>query len=78
MTKERLSLLQYYILGKLCEAKDNCIDRGEVYEFFGNDTPSTRVIVSRSLRRLKEKGFIDCKMRYKNPKIRLSSAILDI
>jgi len=58
MAKERLSLLQYYILSRLCEAENNCIGRAEIYEFFGNDEPSTRVIVCRSLRRLKEKGFI--------------------
>jgi len=78
MAKERLSLLQYYILSKLCEAKDNSISRREIYEFFGDDKPSTRVIVSRSLKRLKEKGLIDCNMRYKNPKIWLGSTISDI
>lgn len=71
MAKERLSKLQYYILSKLCEAENNCIGRNEIYEFFGSETKSERVVVSRSLKRLREKGLIDCKMRYKNSKIRL-------
>lgn len=71
MAKERLSILQYYILGKLCEAENNCIGRGDIYEFFGDDAKSTRVVVSRSLRRLRERGLIECNMRYKNPKIQL-------
>jgi len=72
MAKERLSLLQYYILAKLCEAEGNYIDRNEVYEFFGGmATESERVVVSRSLKRLREKGLIDCQMKYKSSKIRL-------
>ena len=72
MAKERLSELQYYILGKLCEAEGNYIDRSEVYEFFGGlATKSERVVVSRSLKRLREKGFIECQMKYKSSKIKL-------
>jgi len=29
------------------------------------------VVVSRSLKRLREKGFIDCQMKYKSSKIKL-------
>jgi len=72
MAKERLSELQYYILGKLCEAEGNYIDRNEIYEFFGSTaTKSERVVVSRSLKRLREKGFIYCQMKYKSSKIKL-------
>jgi len=72
MAKERLSLLQYYILSRVCEAENNCIGRGEIYEFFGDDKPSTRVIVCRSLRRLKEKGFINYRAHSKILKIQLN------
>ena len=73
MAKERLSELQYYILGKLCEAEGNYIDRSEVYEFFKGSvgTESNRVVVSRSLKRLREKGLIECQMKYRSSKIEL-------
>ncbi len=72
MAKERLSIFQYYILSKLCQAADNCIGKGEIYEFFGVVTESERVVVSRSLKRLRERGFIEGgNMKYKDSKIQL-------
>lgn len=72
MAKERLSIFQYYILSKLCQAEDACIGKGEIYEFFGTITESERVVISRSLKRLRERGFIESgNMKYKDSKIQL-------
>ena len=65
MSEDRFSLLQYFILSKLCQAKDGCIHRNTIYkEFLGTETKSKRAVLCRSLKRMRERGFIRCNMRH--------------
>jgi len=60
MAKERLSKLQKWILVEASQAAYFCISKNEIYnKFWGQQTQINRVILSRSLKRLQETGYIE-------------------
>lgn len=71
MAKERFSKLQKWILKKLRSSKGGSINTDDIYaKFFGQKTEAARVSLSRSLKRLKERGLIEYNLYY-NKRIKL-------